>query len=1090
MTAPVVPTLEIVLFGSFEMKVHGQSAPRFRSQAGQWLLALLILRRKREIDRSWLATTLWPDSAEEQALYNLRRNLTDLRHVLGPEAERLQSPKPRTLRFDLAGADCDLVAFEEALASGNDDALKTAVALYRGELLEGCDEDWIYPERSARQEAFLAALDELASRAQPKDAVHYLRRIIAADPLRESAYAHLMEALAECEDYPAVTQTFRDLRTFLYRELHSEPNPKTVAIYQRIQSEDRSLKSSASIKKSKEATPAPETQSALPSYLTALVGREKEKEEVIQCIRESRLVTLTGTGGVGKTRLAVGVAERLLDEFPDGVWFVDLTPLSDPALVPETIAGVLGLYEEVGRSWLDILRNSLKSRTLLLALDNCEHLIESCAQIAGDLLGAAPRLRILATSRQPLGVEGERVWRVPSLSLPPPTVSPAEPPTLLEYEAVRLFVSRAVWNEPGFTLTPQNAEAVATICRQLEGIPLALELAAARVRGLPVVELARRLTEDFSVLNSGNREGGTRQRTLRTMVDWSYNLLRPEEQILLRRLSVFSGGWRLDAAVTVCSGDSLSKEAITDLLFALVDRSLVVMEAGTGRYRLLETIRQYTLELLHQSQEERELRARHLEWCKTFVSDVETRRDAAQLPGWVELLDEEHDNLRAALANSLEPPAESESPEEADRRVTLGFQLALRLHRYWIARDIFSEGQTFLQAYLDRTGSVGAEESRLRAQAWRSVGQIAYSQGDYTQAIPAFREALSLYDSQGLGDEATITKGLLGVVQCHQGDFSGARTLLEDAYPLCGADHSFEGVLILDALAYAVREQGDYKQARSLLERAISMARKTGNAMGQANCLFNLGYVAYEEGDYAEANLRFNEAARLFAGISNRTGEARCLCSLGVVIHSQGDQNEAFDLVNRALQINLQIGHVMGQGWNYRELGEIRVSQGRCIEAQPYYEEALAIHREYDCLGDLANDMSGLAKVALYLGHYGKAHHWYRESLRLMESLGMKLGVVWVLEALADLYRMEGRAGPAVQLLSATPNLREEIGAAMNTFVREGRQLHLSELRAVLGDEAYEEYYVKGRTMSFREAVDFANSQQTISSLTEGLFQA
>jgi tetratricopeptide (TPR) repeat protein len=209
-----------------------------------------------------------------------------------------------------------------------------------------------------------------------------------------------------------------------------------------------------------------------------------------------------------------------------------------------------------------------------------------------------------------------------------------------------------------------------------------------------------------------------------------------------------------------------------------------------------------------------------------------------------------------------------------------------------------------------------------------------------------------------------------------------------------------------------------------------------------------------------------------------------------MVAHNQGDPQDAFELVNQALQINLQIGHVMGQAWNYLEMGEIRVSQGRYREAQPYYEEALAVHQEYNCLRDMASDMSGLAKVALYLGHYGKAHHWFRESLRLMESLGMKLGIVWVLEAIADLYRMEGRSGAAVQLLSAAPNLREEIGAAMNTYVREGRERHLSELRAVLGDTAFEEYYAKGRTMSFREAVDFANSQQTISSLTEGLFQA
>jgi non-specific serine/threonine protein kinase len=737
---------------------------------------------------------------------------------------------------------------------------------------------------------------------------------------------------------------------------------------------------------------------------------------------------------------------------------------------------------------MESLKNWLKPRALLMILDNCEHLIDACAEAGRDLLGASPQLRILATSRQPLGIEGERVWRVPSLSVPPLSTEEAEPPALLDYDAVRLFVSRAVWNEPGFALTLENAEAVATICRRLEGIPLALELAAARVRGVPVTDLAARLTENVSLLNAGNREGSQRQRTLRAMIDWSYRLLRPEERLLLQRLSVFAGGWRLAAAETVCSAEPLLKEAVMDLLYSLVDQSLVLMEAATGRYRLLETLRQYALERLQESQEETVVRHRHRQWCFDFLNDAEARRDASQWPDWVQRLSEEYDNLRAALMDSLAPPAASDSSADVEQRMRLGFQLAVRLHRYWIARDVFSEGQMFLQSFLDRAGEDG--DRLLRAQAWIAVGQIAYAQGDYTKAIPAFHEAIQLYQALGLRDEETLAHGMIGVVHCHQGDYSGARTLLVAAQPLCGADHPFEGVLILDALAYAERELGDYRAARTLLERGIALAKKTGNAMGQANCLFNLGYVAYGEGDYGEATIRFNEAARLFSEISNRTGEARCLCSLGVVIHSQGDQDEAFDLLNRALQINRQIGNVMGQGWNYRELGEIRISQGRYRDAQPYYEEALAIHREYDCLSDLASDMSGLAKVALYLGQYGKAHHWYRESLQLMESLGIKIGIVWVLEALADLYRMEGRAGPAVQLLSATPNLREEIGATMNAFVREGRQLHLDELRAALGDEAFEACYAKGREMSFKEAVEFANLQQGIPSLTEGLFQA
>ncbi len=568
-TAP----LEIRVLGPLEVRVLGRPLPRLRTRKGEHLLALLVLRHDRATERAWLAETLWPDSESWGALSNLRRSLTDLRHALGSEAFRLCSPTPHTLRFDLSGAACDLTLFDAAIKQKNEGEeqtphpssfiphpLRTAVALYRGPLLEGVDEAWALAERSVRTEAFLTALETLAAQAAARGdtagTISHLHRAVAVDPLRETAQRALLRAHAAAGDLAGAKRTYREFRLLLHRELNADPSPETVSLFREIQRlrPERAAPLAA-------ASPQPSSESALgclPHPLSRLVGREQQIRAVHDCLVSARLVTLTGAGGVGKTRLAIAAAEQVADDYADGVRFIDLSPLSDPVLMPRAIAALFDMREEPGRSETETLQDYLLHKDLLLVLDNCEHLVAGCANLVEALVLACPQLSVLATSREPLRIPGERLWRVPSLSLPPPDMAFSQhknaPTLLMDYEATRLFVERAEWNNADFRLAPHQADTVAQICVQLDGIPLAIELAAARTRALSVEEIAAHLDDHLRLLRSGSRTQ-PRQETLRATMDWSYSLLEEEEQEMLNLLSVFAGGCTLDAAEQVCSNN-------------------------------------------------------------------------------------------------------------------------------------------------------------------------------------------------------------------------------------------------------------------------------------------------------------------------------------------------------------------------------------------------------------------------------------------------------------------------------------------------------------------------------------------------------
>jgi non-specific serine/threonine protein kinase len=580
---------------------------------------------------------------------------------------------------------------------------------------------------------------------------------------------------------------------------------------------------------------------------------------------------------------------------------VELAPLSDPTLAPQAVAAALGVREAPGRAIIDSLTDYLGTKALLLLLDNCEHLVEAAAQLAEKLLRACPGLRVLATSREPLNMGGETTWRVPSLALPE-----FQPPPALErltqYEAVRLFVARSAAVLPGFAVTSENAAAVAEVCHRLDGIPLAIELAAARVRAFSVEQIRVRLDDRFRLLTGGSRTALLRQQTLRAAVDWSYDLLSEEERVLLNRLSVFAGGWTLEAAETVGAEEAAQGAAVLDLLPPLVDKSLVLAEeeGGTERFWMLETIRQYAAEKLGESGEAERARDRHLAYYLELAEAADPKlRGPAQLV-WLERLEREHDNLRAALAWSL-----------AGGDAEAGLRLAGALWYFWLTRAHLTEGRRWLGEALRRAGGRATRPPRTaaRARALRGASALARPQGDYT-AMRAFAEE-SVAISRELGDEPGLTWSLrlLGAVATNQGDYATARDHLEtSAARSRAAGDEWSLAVSLSFLSQVAHGEGDLDAAGSLGEESVALFRRVGDKSGLAGALNELGELARSQGDYARAERVYRESLTLFRELGNKSGQVPLLNNLGFVAQHRGDYPLAASRSAEALSLAREIG--------------------------------------------------------------------------------------------------------------------------------------------------------------------------------------
>ena len=626
----------------------------------------------------------------------------------------------------------------------------------------------------------------------------------------------------------------------------------------------------------------------LPTHLTSFVGRKTEIANLIERMNTTRLLTLTGAGGVGKTRLALEVAAKLQRGFDDGIWLIELASLADPALVAQAVSNAFSLIEHPGRTHQTLLIAYLSNKQCLLILDNCEHLAVACAELAEALLRACPRLQVLATSREPLRVPGEVTWRVPSLTTPdlahlPP---PEQPEQLMNYEAIQLLVQHAAMALPAFTLTPQNVKAVAQICYHLDGIPLAIEMAGAQVAALSVEEIADGLGDELALLTSGHRTALLRHQTLRATLDWSYNLLDPAEQNLLLKLSVFAGGWTADAAKAICANS-----VVLPLLIQLVHKSLVVAMPRDShdqtRYRLLETIRQYAHEKLQTMStsgalsafEERALRRHHLDFYLGLAERAEPKLHTGEATYWLDQLEVDHDNLRAAIDWAFE-----------NGETTYGLRLVGALCEFWDERNHFQEQREQLAKALAKSSP--AERTSARATVLNRAAGLANFDRNHDEARRLLDEALSI--GTELNDQANIAQALLhrGWDARIQGDFAAAREFVENALSIWrGLGHTFHIAYAHMVLAAQAEHHGEYERARSLLEEALSLLIGLGEKTFRARSLYRLGRMAlYEgyEGDVALATTLCRQGLELILETGNRHDAASCLATCARVALVRG----------------------------------------------------------------------------------------------------------------------------------------------------------------------------------------------------------
>jgi predicted ATPase/class 3 adenylate cyclase len=579
--------------------------------------------------------------------------------------------------------------------------------------------------------------------------------------------------------------------------------------------------------RSLEATP-----NNLAQQLNSFVGRAREVAEVKAMLDANRLVTLLGMGGIGKSRLSVQLGAEVMDSFADGVWLVELAPLSDPQLVPQAVASVLGVKEEAGRPVVDALVKFVRDRELLVILDNCEHLVQACAELAKQLLQAGPHLKVLASSRDPLQIAGETAYHVPTLSAPDPN-KPVTLADLTRHEAVRLFIDRATAAQPAFRVTEKNAPAVADICHRLDGIPLAIELAAARTRALSVEVISARLNDRFRLLVTGDKTVLPRQRTLRALIDWSYDLLPPNERALFQRLSVFAGGWTLEAVEAVGAGGEVAQPDVMDLLTHLVEKSLVVMEVGGERYRMLDTVRQYAKERMSESGDEVANCNRHLSF---FLGYAETARPELAGPeqgSWLGRLDLERENFLSAHAWGEGLPNAGE----------LGLRMAHALRPYWIYRGLLSLGLRLSVEVLSRRGMWERNDSRCQALA--GAGQMCFFMGLHGEARTHLSESLSIARETGNRKWAAAVLQPLGMACMGQGDSTAAKVHLQEAVNLARElGNKRELAAALNGLANFHRSAGDLDAVAPLYETALSIARELDDRSNIAITLLNLSMVS------------------------------------------------------------------------------------------------------------------------------------------------------------------------------------------------------------------------------------------------------
>ena len=939
-------TVRVRLLGGYRISVGSTTIPKdaWRLRKAAALVKLLALAPDHRLHREQAMDLLWPDASRKVASNSLRTTLHAARKVLDPAmGSRYLASEDESLVL-CPGGDLwvDVDAFEEAAATARrakePSTYRAAFDLYEGDLLpENRYEEWAEGRRRELRQLYLALILELArlheDRGEHEPAIEALGKAVGEEPTLEEAHAGLMRLYAVSGRPDRSIAQYERLRELYSSRVGTQPSATT----RRLRDEIAAGAFPQTRPSSEGHTPQEKdalvgtSKHNLPAQRTSFVGRERELAEVKMALAMTRLVTLTGTGGSGKTRLALEASRDLTGAYPDGVWFVELAGLSDGELLPSAVAEALGVPERPSQPLTDTLVDALRAKKTLLVLDNCEHLVTPAAWLVDALLDSCANLRILATSREALGIAGESMRPIPPLSVSD-SLRRTSTKELERYESVRLFVERARDRNPTFALTPHNAQTVAQICERLGGVPLAIELAAARV-GLSVQEIAARLDQSLRLLTAGSRTASPRQRTLRGTLDWSYELLSEPEQALFGRLSIFAGGWTLEAVEAVGAGHGIEKQEVLDLLLRLADKSLVTTETTGGeelRYGLLEPVRQYARERLEKSGETAVTHSLH---ARFFLDLAE--RAAPELKGrgqleWLARLEDDNANLRVAMGWLLR-----------QGEIEAAVRMAWNLWMFWLIHGHQSEGRGWIEAVLAKGENLSAD---ARARALWVRATMHYGLGDPELVEESCRESAALF--RRVGDNAGLAHALSGQasVRAQRGDAEQAITLYEESIALgreTGERWGVSGALAHLGLVHL--GQGRHEQAAHCLEEGLALSREVGNRLTISAALIGLALAERGRGAHARAAELYAEGLAASIEAGDNANIAYCLEGLAQVAVAQRNMERAARLFGAA-ETSLEAAG--GVRYSHAQDGAMREQAVKAIRSQLDDTAFLAIWAE------------------------------------------------------------------------------------------------------------------------------------------------
>ena len=914
-------TPRLTLLGSFGLEINDKTV-RLPTRKAEGLLAYLILHRNLQ-NREKIAALFWGDSPDELARRSLRTALSALRKELGEgfvitdrETVRLNPEFP--IWVDVHEMENQAKGILSANPGSGID-----LDLYRGDLLQDFYDEWVLEEREHYRGLFINALlqfvQSLKTNGEYARVISAAQKIIDIDRVNERAWQHLIFCHGSLGNRSEALKSYEECARRLREQLGVEPSEDTNALYEHVKKSNASGISGNLAK------------SNLPIPLTSFIGRESEIKTLKDIFDKTRLLTLTGVGGCGKTRLSIQLAGQIADQFPDGVWWFELAAIQDESLLLPTLKKTLGLSDSQTDSAEESISKFLNTRHALLVLDNCEHIISACARFAENILRQCPSLKILASSREALNIHGEIAWLVPSLSLPPVD----QTDDLLKWECPRLFLERAASYRSDLQLTESNSEALMRICRALEGIPLAIELAAARVKTLSLEQLAARLDDKLTLLTTGSRTAQPRQQTLRAAIDWSYELLSAREQIVLQRLSIFSGTWTLEAAEFVCTGVDIVASQILDLITRLLDKSLIVSENHEGgmRYHMLEIIRQYAHEKLEQSHETEEMLDRQTQY---YLELAQAARPFWFTPEHARLMKEfdvDYPNLRVALAWGLENPKRSTNWKH-------GMKLAVDMGPLWNFLGEYNEGQMWLKKAIDQINVILAEtglrpEERsgllsIKAKALYEYGFLVWFQSHYADSRAIFLESSEIFAA------------------------------LEDAAGLAYSDMF---------LAHPTWLLGKQDEARRLWARSLEQFNATGDLWGAGMVHSFLGRAERETGNYEQAELEYAACVELFSKVGDGWGLGISLSHRGMIAFQQNNPEKARKLFEQRLILARESGFRQSVGYSIFLLGTTAWKLNDPVQTQSHMREALTYFYRLSNYVTLTYCLVGLAWAQAELGH-------------------------------------------------------------------------------------------------------------------------